>query len=76
VVFAFFAIALVWPLQGALQNRIPAVAALLVTMLVTLVTLLGLAWLVAWAFGRVGSHVVANPGVLHRAACLGGSARH
>jgi hypothetical protein len=60
VVFALFAIALVWPLQGALQKRIPAVAALLVTMLVTLVTLLGLALLVAWAFGRVGSHVVAN----------------
>ena len=60
IVFALFAIALVWPLQGALQRRIPAVAALLITMLVTLVTLLGLAWLVAWAFGRVGAHVVAN----------------
>ncbi|MCA3363309.1 MAG: AI-2E family transporter, partial [Roseomonas sp.] len=60
IVFAMFAIALVWPLQGALQKRIPAVAALLITMLVTLVTLLGLAWLVAWAFGRVGAHVVAN----------------
>ena len=60
IVFALFAIALVWPLQGALQRRIPAVAALLITMLVTLVTLLGLAWLVAWAFGRVGAHIVAN----------------
>ena len=60
IVFALFAIALIWPLQGALQRRIPAVAALLITMLVTLVTLLGLAWLVAWAFGRVGAHVVAN----------------
>ena len=60
IVFALFAIALVWPLQGALQKRMPAVAALLITMLVTLVTLLGLAWLVAWAFGRVGSHIVAN----------------
>ncbi|MFO0183919.1 MAG: AI-2E family transporter [Alphaproteobacteria bacterium] len=60
IVFAMFAIALVWPLQGALQRRIPAVAALLITMLVTLVTLLGLAWLVAWAFGRVGAHIVAN----------------
>ncbi|MCA3388612.1 MAG: AI-2E family transporter [Roseomonas sp.] len=60
IVFAMFAIALIWPLQGALQRRIPAVAALLITMLVTLVTLLGLAWLVAWAFGRVGAHVVAN----------------
>jgi AI-2 transport protein TqsA len=60
IVFAMFAIALVWPLQGALQKRMPAVAALLITMLVTLVTLLGLAWLVAWAFGRVGAHIVAN----------------
>ncbi|MCA3337495.1 MAG: AI-2E family transporter [Roseomonas sp.] len=60
IVFAMFAIALVWPLQGALQRRIPAVAALLITMLVTLVTLLGLALLVAWAFGRVGAHIVAN----------------
>ena len=60
IVFALFAIALVWPLQGALQKRMPAAAALLITMLVTLVTLLGLAWLVAWAFGRVGAHVVAN----------------
>ncbi|MFN7307421.1 MAG: AI-2E family transporter, partial [Acetobacteraceae bacterium] len=60
IVFAMFAIALIWPLQGALQRRIPAVAALLITMLVTLVTLLGLAWLVAWAFGRVGAHIVAN----------------
>lgn len=60
VVFAVFAIALVWPVQGALQRRMPAVAAMLVTMLVTLVTLLGLALLVAWAFGRVGASVVAN----------------
>jgi len=60
IVFALFAIALVWPLQGALQQRIPAVAALLITMLVTLVTLLGLALLVAWAFGRVGAHIVTN----------------
>ena len=60
IVFALFAIALIWPLQGALQKRMPAVAALLITMLVTLVTLLGLALLVAWAFGRVGAHIVAN----------------
>lgn len=60
VVFAIFAIALVWPVQGALQRRMPAVAAMLVTILVTLVTLIGLALLVAWAFGRVGASVVAN----------------
>jgi predicted PurR-regulated permease PerM len=60
LVFALFAIALVWPVQGALQRRIGAIAAMLVAMLVTLVTLLGLALLVSWAFGRVGLWVVAN----------------
>jgi predicted PurR-regulated permease PerM len=60
VVFALFCIALVWPLQGELQRTMPKIAALLVTMIVALVTLLGLAWLVAWAFGRVGTSVVAN----------------
>ena len=60
VVFAIFVIALVWPLQGALQMRIPQLAALLVTMLVALVTLLGLCLVIAWAFGSVGQWVVAN----------------
>jgi predicted PurR-regulated permease PerM len=64
VVFALFAIALVWPVQGALQRRMPAVLAMLLTMLVTLVTLLGLMLLVAWAFGRVGAWVVANAALL------------
>jgi predicted PurR-regulated permease PerM len=64
VVFALFCIALVWPLQGKLQGTMPKVAALLVTMAVALVTLLGLAWLVAWAFGRVGTSVVANAATL------------
>jgi predicted PurR-regulated permease PerM len=60
VVFALFCIALVWPVQGRLQRLLPKVAALLLTMIVALVTLLGLAWLVAWAFGRVGTSIVAN----------------
>jgi predicted PurR-regulated permease PerM len=64
VVFAVFAIALVWPLQGALQRRMPAVLAMLLTLLVALVTLVGLAMLVAWAFGRVGAWVVANGAML------------
>lgn len=64
VVFALFVIALVWPVQGALQRRMPAVLAMLLTMLVTLVTLLSLMLLVAWAFGRVGTWVVANAALL------------
>jgi predicted PurR-regulated permease PerM len=64
VVFAIFAIALVWPLQGRLQRHLPAIVALLVTVVVALVALLGLALLVAWAFGRVGQWVVANAALL------------
>jgi predicted PurR-regulated permease PerM len=64
VVFAIFAIAVVWPVQGWMQARMPKVAALLVTMVVALVALVGLALLVAWAFGRVGQSVVANAATL------------
>lgn len=64
VVFALFVIALVWPLQGRLQRRMPAVLAMVLTLLVALVTLVGLALLVAWAFGRVGTWVVANAALL------------
>ncbi|WP_237212968.1 AI-2E family transporter [Falsiroseomonas oryziterrae] len=60
VVFAVFVIALVWPLQGRLQRSMPAAAATVLTLLVALVTLIGLALMVAWAFGRVGASVVAN----------------
>jgi len=60
VVFAVFAIALVWPLQGRLQRHMPAVVAMLLTLLVALITLVGLTLMVAWAFGRVGAWVVAN----------------
>ena len=42
----------------------PKVAALLVTMIVALVALLGLAWLVSWAFGRVGTSIVGNAAML------------
>ncbi|WP_206030232.1 AI-2E family transporter [Roseomonas sp. AR75] len=64
IVFALFSIALVWPLQGKAQRHMPKIAALLVTMIVALVALLGLAWLVAWAFGRVGSSIVGNAAML------------
>jgi predicted PurR-regulated permease PerM len=66
VVFAVFAIALVWPLQGALQARVPRLVALLATVVVALVALIGLALLVAWAFGRVGQSVVANGAALQQ----------
>ena len=64
IVFALFAIALVWPIQRALEARMPQLVALLATMLVALVALLGLTFLVAWAFSRVGQWMLANAAAL------------
>jgi len=50
---AVFIISLVWPLQAALEARLPKLVALLVTMAATIVVCLMFSWLVAWGFGRV-----------------------
>lgn len=60
VTFALFALALVWPLQRRLAGVIGASLAMLVTLMAALVTLVGLALLIAWAFGGVAQWVVAN----------------
>ena len=65
VVFApltlgLFIIAIVWPLQEALQRRIPTLLALAITMLAVTGAMLGFASLAVWGFGRVGHSVVAD----------------
>ena len=60
VTFALFALALVWPLQRRLAGVIGASLAMLVTLMAALVTLVGLALLIVWAFGGVAQWVVAN----------------
>jgi AI-2 transport protein TqsA len=61
IAFALFLIALVWPIQKMLQqSRVPAHLALLVTLLITLVTVIALALLVLWGFGRAGQWVIGN----------------
>lgn len=60
--FAILIIAIVWPLQSALQERIPKVLALLVTLLVTLAVIAALVYLAIWAFGLVGKWAVTNAG--------------
>jgi AI-2 transport protein TqsA len=60
VAFALFVIAIAWPIQRGIQAHLPKGVALLVTMIATLVTVVALALMVAWAFGRVGQWVVAN----------------
>ena len=64
VAFALFVIALVWPVQRALETRLPTLLALLLTVLGTLVVLVGLALLIAWGFGRVGGWLADNVGRL------------
>jgi predicted PurR-regulated permease PerM len=60
VAFAIFTIALVWPVQVTLQARLPKLVALLVTTAVALSALVVLGLVIAWAFGSVGTWVVAN----------------
>ena len=67
VVFApltlgLFIIALVWPLQDWLQKRMPALVALAVTMIVTVVVMLAFASLVVLGFGRVARSIIADSG--------------
>jgi predicted PurR-regulated permease PerM len=60
ILFAIFAIALVWPMQRRLAGFLPDALAMLVSMAGALVTLVGMALLIAWAFGGVGQWVVTN----------------
>jgi len=57
---ALFIIALVWPMQYWLQARMPALIALMITMVATVAVMLGLASLVVWGFGRVGRSLIAD----------------
>lgn len=60
VAFALFIIAIVWPLQSALQERIPKLLALVVTLVVTVAVIAILIALVIWGFGLVVQWLVAN----------------
>jgi len=58
--FALFIIAMAWPLQSRLQQRLPRLVALAITMLATMLVVIVFAALVAWAAGRVGRFVVSD----------------
>ncbi len=71
VVFApltlgLFIIALAWPLQDRLQQRMPAILALAITMTVSVAVMLAFASLAIWGFGRVGRSVIADAGRYQR----------
>ena len=60
VAFALFFIALVWPLQQALQTRMPRGVALIVTVLVTVFVVVKFTSLIAWGGGQVAQWVSHN----------------
>jgi predicted PurR-regulated permease PerM len=62
VVFALFAIAVVWPLQSLLQARIPKLIAVATTVLVIVVVVTTLAALIGWGFGRATRWLLADLG--------------
>lgn len=62
VVFALFAIAVVWPLQSLLQARIPKLIAVAITVLVIVVVVTTLAALIGWGFGRATRWLLADLG--------------
>lgn len=64
VAFALFIIALVWPMQRRLAALLPGALAMLITMAGAMVVLVGMALLIAWAFGGVGQWVMTNSGQL------------
>ena len=57
---ALFIIGIVWPLQHWLQGRIPKLAALAITLIITIAVCLAFASLAVWGFGRVGRSLVAD----------------
>jgi AI-2 transport protein TqsA len=60
LVLALFIMAIVWPLQHQLQSRMPKLAALAITVIVTVAVCLAFASLAVWGFGRVGRILVTD----------------
>jgi predicted PurR-regulated permease PerM len=60
VAFSLLVIVIVWPLQRALQRRIPTLLALLLAVLTTIVAIALLASVTVWGFGRIGQWLVGN----------------
>jgi predicted PurR-regulated permease PerM len=53
IAFAFFIVALAWPMQKGLQRVLPKVLALAISLVVMIALFAALGSLVLWAFGRV-----------------------
>ncbi len=60
VAFALFFIALVWPLQQALQKRMPRGVALIITIVTTIAVVTKLISMIAWSGGQIARWVAGN----------------
>ena len=60
VALSLFIIAVAWPLQSALQERVPKHLALVITILVILAVIAVLEYLLIWGFTRVAQWLLAN----------------
>ncbi|HSI39866.1 MAG TPA: AI-2E family transporter [Xanthobacteraceae bacterium] len=60
VAFALFTIALVWPLQRGLQRHVPKLVAMVVTLAVTVIVLVGLGYMITWGFSHAGHWLIVN----------------
>ena len=60
VAFAVFIIAIAWPFQSWLQQRIPKLLALAVTLLAILVIITVMGWLMIWGFSKIASWLINN----------------
>jgi AI-2 transport protein TqsA len=57
---SLFAIAVVWPVQSALQRRMPKLLALLISLALTIVTILIVGSLTAWGFSKLAQWLFLN----------------
>jgi AI-2 transport protein TqsA len=60
LVLALFIIGITWPLQRALQARLPKLLALAITLIVIVAVGFAFTSLVAWGFGRVGRALMSD----------------
>ncbi|QFR33037.1 AI-2E family transporter [Ancylobacter sp. TS-1] len=60
VAFALFIMALVWPLQLALQRRLPALVAMAITLVATILVIATLGYVTVWGFSQAGRWLIAN----------------
>ena len=58
--FALLVIAIVWPIQRALQTKVPKLVALALSMLVTFFIVTLFVSLIAWGFGRVARYIISD----------------